>query len=76
MLPYPNLSAPLRYGKVGRRRMPASTERVNVETMKLLVIEDDQKIAGYVAKGFRESGDSVDIQSNGHDGLTMATMTC
>jgi two-component system OmpR family response regulator len=44
--------------------------------MKLLVIEDDQKIAGYVAKGFRESGDSVDIQSNGHDGLTMATMTC
>lgn len=40
--------------------------------MKLLLIEDDQKISGYVAKGFRESGDIVDTQANGDDGLAMA----
>lgn len=40
--------------------------------MKYLLIEDDQKIAAYIAKGFRESGDLVDIQSDGRDGLTMA----
>jgi len=40
--------------------------------MKLLLIEDDQKISGYIAKGFRESGDIVDTQSNGNDGLVMA----
>lgn len=40
--------------------------------MKFLLIEDDQKIAAYIAKGFRESGDVVDIQSDGRDGLAMA----
>lgn len=40
--------------------------------MKLLLIEDDQKISGYVAKGFRESGDIVDTQADGNDGLAMA----
>ena len=40
--------------------------------MKFLLIEDDQKIAAYIAKGFRESGDVVDIQCDGRDGLAMA----
>ncbi|MEH6651207.1 MAG: response regulator transcription factor [Motiliproteus sp.] len=40
--------------------------------MKLLLIEDDPKIAGYIAKGFRESGDVVDIQTEGHGGLAVA----
>lgn len=40
--------------------------------MKLLLIENDQKIAAYVAKGFRESGDIVDAQADGNDGLAMA----
>ncbi|MEH6576625.1 MAG: response regulator transcription factor [Amphritea sp.] len=52
--------------------MPNLTDSANVDTMKLLLIEDDQKIAGYVAKGFRESGDVVDTESDGHAGLAMA----
>jgi len=40
--------------------------------MKLLVIEDDEKISGYLAKGFSENGDSVDTVANGDDGLVMA----
>lgn len=40
--------------------------------MKLLLIEDDPKIASYIAKGFRESGDVVDVQADGHSGLAVA----
>lgn len=40
--------------------------------MKLLVIEDDEKISGYLAKGFSENGECVDTVSNGNDGFVMA----
>ncbi|WP_279386515.1 response regulator transcription factor [Motiliproteus coralliicola] len=44
----------------------------NLISMKILMIEDDEKIAGYVAKGFSECGDCVDTVTNGDDGLAMA----
>lgn len=53
-------------------RMPNLADNANVDTMKLLLIEDDQKISGYVAKGFRESGYVVDTESDGHAGLAIA----
>ena len=38
----------------------------------MLLIEDDQRAAGYVAGGLRESGHSVDHAADGAEGLTLA----
>jgi two-component system OmpR family response regulator len=40
--------------------------------MKLLIVEDNKKIASLVAKGMREAGFSVDISSDGTSGLERA----
>jgi two-component system OmpR family response regulator len=41
--------------------------------MHLLLIEDDTEAAKYLAKGLRESGYTVDVASDGRDGLHQAT---
>ena len=41
-------------------------------SMKILVIEDDEKIAAYLAKGLREAGYVVDVAHDGHDGADLA----
>ncbi|MBL27412.1 MAG: DNA-binding response regulator [Rhodospirillaceae bacterium] len=41
--------------------------------MHILIIEDDENAAQYMAKGLTESGHVVDVASNGRDGLFMAT---
>lgn len=40
--------------------------------MKLLLIEDDRKISDYVARGFRELGEVVDVEYDGDAGLSAA----
>ena len=40
--------------------------------MRVLVIEDDPDIAGFVAKGLREAGYTVDVASDGNTGLHRA----
>ena len=40
--------------------------------MKILLIEDDCETASYVARGLREHGHSVDLASDGHEGLMLA----
>src|SRR5687767_13248001 len=40
--------------------------------MRILVVEDDKKIASFVAKGLREAGFAVDHADNGADGLERA----
>ena len=40
--------------------------------MRILVVEDDESIASFVARGFREAGFAVDVAPNGHDGLAKA----
>lgn len=40
--------------------------------MRLLLIEDDKKIASFIEKGLKESGFTVDVCHDGVDGLTMA----
>ena len=40
---------------------------------KLLVIEDDEATASYIAKGMGEEGFTVDCADNGRDGLFLAT---
>jgi len=40
--------------------------------MRLLVIEDEKKLAGFVRKGLEEEGYAVDVASDGGAGLSMA----
>lgn len=40
--------------------------------MRVLVVEDDATIAGFVAKGLRQEGFAVDVADNGVDGLELA----
>ena len=40
--------------------------------MRILIIEDDAETARYIAKGLGESGYSVDVATDGKDGLLMA----
>lgn len=41
--------------------------------MRILVIEDDQRVAEFACQGLRESGHTVDHADNGKDGLFLAT---
>lgn len=40
--------------------------------MRILVIEDDKKIASFVVKGLKQAGFAVDHVSNGEDGIHLA----
>ncbi|HKA56240.1 MAG TPA: response regulator transcription factor [Candidatus Binatia bacterium] len=40
--------------------------------MRVLVVEDDTKIAGFVVQGLRQAGFAVDHRTNGEDGLHLA----
>ncbi len=40
--------------------------------MRLLIIEDDRRVAEFVAKGLRQEGFAVDHAMNGEDGLHLA----
>ncbi|WP_159017400.1 response regulator transcription factor [Cognatiluteimonas profundi] len=41
--------------------------------MRILLVEDDNHTASFVAKGLREDGHGVDCADNGKDGLFLAT---
>jgi len=43
--------------------------------MRILVVEDDRKIASFVVNGLRQSGFAVDHAANGEEGLTLAKTT-
>jgi two-component system, OmpR family, response regulator len=40
--------------------------------MKILVVEDNQRVADFIIKGLRESGHTVEHAGNGRDGLFLA----
>jgi two-component system OmpR family response regulator len=40
--------------------------------MRILVVEDDEKIAAFVVKGLKQAGFAVDRATNGEDGLHLA----
>src|SRR5262245_16707581 len=42
--------------------------------MRILLVEDDSKIASFLVDGLHEAGFAVDAVTNGEDGLRMATM--
>jgi two-component system OmpR family response regulator len=41
--------------------------------VKILLVEDDQQTADYIAKGLRQHGHVIDCADNGRDGLYLAT---
>ncbi|OPY61894.1 MAG: Transcriptional activator protein CzcR [Syntrophorhabdaceae bacterium PtaU1.Bin034] len=41
--------------------------------MKILIVEDEKKVASFVRKGLQEEGYSVDMAHNGEDGLHLAS---
>src|SRR5438270_1324424 len=43
-----------------------------LEAMRILVVEDDKKIASFVVKGLKQSGFAVDHSSDGEDALARA----
>src|SRR5438270_14086541 len=40
--------------------------------MKILVVEDDRKVAGFIEQGLREEGYAVDVAPDGEEGTTLA----
>src|SRR5205809_7084638 len=40
--------------------------------MKILVVEDDRKVAGFIEQGLREEGYAVDVAPDGEAGTTLA----
>ena len=57
------------------RAMPPErtrASRVATDHMKVLIIEDDRKIASFIANGFKEAGMVVDIRHDGMEGLDAA----
>jgi DNA-binding response OmpR family regulator len=43
--------------------------------MRVLVVEDDRKIASFVAEGLKQAGYAVDVAGDGAEGLLLATST-
>jgi two-component system OmpR family response regulator len=43
--------------------------------MRILVIEDDEKIASFLSNGFKEAGFTVDLAHDGHKGLSLLLST-
>jgi len=41
--------------------------------MRILLIEDDQSVADFILRGFKEAGHTIDHSDNGKDGLFLAT---
>lgn len=40
--------------------------------MRILVVEDEKKVAGFIKRGLEEEGLSVDLAEDGEEGLTLA----
>jgi DNA-binding response OmpR family regulator len=47
----------------------------NSLAMRILVIEDDKKIASFIVKGLKQNGFAADHAANGEDGLAMGLAT-
>jgi len=54
---------------------PARAEPPDARPMRILVVEDDKKIASFLLKGLKQSGFAADHAANGEDGLHLASAT-
>src|SRR5882724_2708581 len=55
-----------------RRSLPLSNPHPS-PAMRLLVVEDEPKLAQYLQKGLGENGDVVDVAADGIEGRRLAT---
>ena len=58
-------------GLEDRPALPPFTE--GLHEMKILLVEDDQKIASFVARGLKEQGFTLEMTGDGDEGYFMAT---
>lgn len=58
--------------RLGATQASEKSENIEGEGMRILVVEDDKDVAGFVVKGLRESGHVVEHADNGRDGLFLA----
>src|SRR6266540_2484722 len=65
----------LRAGHSGYPRFYVSRFTVHASPMRILVVEDDGKIASFVVKGLRQSGYAVDHCADGEEALVVAETT-
>lgn len=65
VIPEPNLKQPGPFQKVFRRRS-------DTRSMRVVVVEDDHRLAEVVRRGLTEAGLSVDVFHDGEDGLASA----
>src|SRR5438270_8240642 len=52
-----------------------SVLRTELQTVRILVVEDEHKLAGVLKRGLEEEGDAVDVAYDGEEGLAVATTT-
>jgi two-component system OmpR family response regulator len=43
-----------------------------MDAMKVLIVEDDRKVAGFIEQGLKEEGYTVDVASDGEEATTLA----
>ena len=49
-----------------------SSPRRSLNTMKILLIEDDKKTGDYIITGLKEAAHSIDLAKDGYEGLILA----
>ena len=54
------------------RRLDNQQAQIVNSAMRILVVEDDRKIASFVVNGLKQSGYAVDHAADGEDGLFQA----
>jgi DNA-binding response OmpR family regulator len=54
------------------RLAPVQRTPVTLRNMKILVVEDDRKVAGFIEQGLREEGYAVDVAPDGDEGTMLA----
>ncbi len=50
-----------------------STNKLSVNTMRILIVEDENKTSAYLLKGLTECGFSAEVANDGEEGLFQAT---
>lgn len=65
----------VRHSPVERRLLRWDTNRRLPPTVRILVVEDEPKVAGFIAEGLRELGYAVDLAPDGEEGLWRASNT-
>ena len=67
--PFPNAS------RLPHRSFPTEGEPTTLFTMRVLVVEDDVKIASFVVRGLKQAAYAVDHAPDGETGLALAEST-